>query len=152
VLYHHLINELTFNEIYDLKIKNKIPFLMSKRDKLLLRGLETITDLKKQFLKKQFNSAKSNKLYSLILETLAYYETTNKSVNELESFLKLKVFPLKSISNQYIRLEYGHKYIEAYTAILDDAILDIEKTNQMLLSHDEKIASIDLKVLKSYYN
>lgn len=146
-IFYHLVYDLSFKEIYDLKIKNKIPFLMSKRDKILLQGLEIITDLRNQF-----NMDKTDKLYQLVLETLAYYEASNKSVSELEHFIKLKVLPLTSIINQIVKNKTEQKYIERYNDILDTALADITKFNQKLIVHDEKITNIDLKVLKSYYS
>lgn len=146
-MFYHLIYDLTFKEIYDLKIKNKIPFLMNKRDKMLLQGLEIITELRNRF-----NMNKTDKLYQLVLETLAYYEATNKSVSELDHFIKLKVLPLKSVANQIIKSKTDQKCMEHYNDILDTALVDIAKSKQKLIVHDEKVAIIELKVLKSYYS
>lgn len=146
-MYYHLVYDLSFKEIYDLKIKNKIPFLMNKRDKLLLQGLEIITELRNKF-----NMNKTDKLYHLVLEILAYYEATNKSFNELDHFIKLKVLPLKGIVNQMNNNKTERIYIECYNDIFDTALVDITKTKQKLMVHDEKITNIDLKVLKSYFS
>lgn len=148
--YYYMIDELTLKEIYNLKIKTKFPFLLSKQDYLLLKSLEILKNLNTHF-----KNSMNEEFYNSVITLLSMYENEN-NFSKIENLYKLKLEPLGKLLSKLRQLDVvkgsESQIFLNYRGVLDDAMVDIINHSKSIEEKENKIEAINLKVLKSYYN
>lgn len=141
-LYFNIVEELTFTQIFELKIKNKIPYLMSKKDKILLNAISITNTLRVVFKNELTYNINKN-----VIDILSFYESNKYDISDINFFIQSKVLPIEQIIHHTNRLENTNE-LEVILSHVNNNLIQYKDN---LITKDKKINEIELKVLKSFY-
>ena len=144
IAYFVVIDELTLRQIYELKIKTRIPFLLSEKERVLLNAIKIVTEFKTYF-----KTDKAKSIHATIIDILSYYESKKADIPEISHFVRLKIEPLEKIVENYKKDNISmNNAIE----LMNDIDLSLIKYKSNIDDKSQRINTIELKVLKSFYN